>query len=232
MKPFVIFLKRKLEEMLLDQRYFWSGRRKPKIFVIGLNKTGTTSVHRALRREGIKLGDQLVGERLLSAYMKSDFAPILRYCKSARAFQDVPFSFPDTYRHLYEAFSDAKFILTIRDSGEQWVDSHVNFVVKRLGKVPTLEDMKEATYCWKGWMYDVHRTVYGEGVRFDDRQVKMECYHRHKRDVQEFFRDKPDRLLVLNLAQDRAFASFCEFLGIRSAHADFPWANKTGEVKV
>lgn len=225
-KP-ILTVKRTLERIAIHQRYFWYDRFKPKIFCIGLNKTGTTSFHRALHREGMKLGDQVVAERLLSHYMEGDFEPIVRYCKTARAFQDAPFSFPDTYRHLYRAFPDAKFILTLRNSADQWYESLLRFTAQRMGKVPTLADLSESTYCRKGWMYDVHRTLYGEGVEFDNKIVKLEAYNRHAADVQHFFQDKPGRLLVLNMAEKGSFRSFCDFLEIRSTYSDFPWANKT-----
>jgi hypothetical protein len=63
-----------------------------KVFCIGRNKTGTTSMARAVVSLGFKLGKQSRAERLLEDWGKRDFCRIIRYCKSADAFQDIPFS--------------------------------------------------------------------------------------------------------------------------------------------
>lgn len=222
-----IRIKRIILEKKIALHYLLYGRYQPKIFCIGFNKTGTTSLYHALTREGIKVGDQPTGERLLLDYINGNFDPIMQYCKTARAFQDVPFSLPDTYRHLYEAFPNAKFILSVRDSGDQWYESQLRFAEKRLGKVPTLSDLKKDNYIWKGAYYQFHQAVFGEAVEFEDKKTKIEVYNRHMTDVQAFFRDKPGQLLVLNVASEGAFSEFCNFLGIRSKYHEFPWAKKT-----
>jgi|OM-RGC.v1.033516023 hypothetical protein len=72
-----------------------------------------------------------------------------------------------------------------------------------------------------------HQAVFGQGVEFQDREAKIDVYNRHITDVQDFFHDKPDQLLLINVTEEGAFASFCDFLGIRSVHRDFPWANRS-----
>ena len=219
--------KRIILEKKIALHYLLYGRYKPKIFCIGFNKTGTTSLYHALKREGIKVGDQPTAERLLQEYIHGNFDPIVQYCKTARAFQDVPFSLPDTYRYLYEAFPNAKFILSVRDSADQWYESQLRFAEKRLGKVPSLTDLKQWDYCWKGWSLHYHEVIFGKTVEFEDREVKIRAYNQHIMDVQAFFRDKPEQLLVLNVGKGGAFSEFCNFLGIRSKYHEFPWAKKT-----
>ena len=226
-KGSLIGFKRALRNAIVEYRYSLHGRLQPKIFCIGFNKTGTTSLHRALVREGVKVGDQPTAERLLNEYVAGNFEPIVEYCKTARAFQDIPFSLPGTYRPLYRAYPDAKFILSIRDSGEQWFASQIRAASSRLGKVPTLADLKEVEYCWKGWSFEYHQAVFGKAVEFEDREAKIDVYNQHIADVQDFFHGKPDQLLTVNVAEEGAFSAFCEFLGIRSAYSEFPWANQS-----
>lgn len=71
---------------------------------MGFNKTGTTSIKTVLEGLGYELGDQRRGEELLGAWSRRDFGPITRYCKSAQAFQDVPFSLPYNYVSLDQRF--------------------------------------------------------------------------------------------------------------------------------
>ena len=223
-------IKRILRTAWVESRYALFQRRSPKIFCIGFNKTGTTSLYHALLREGFKVGDQPTAERLLASYVDGDFDPIVEYCKTARAFQDVPFSMPDTYRHLYRAYPDAKFILSMRDSANQWYESQLRFAAKRIGHIPTLKDLKESEYCWKSWSYQYHQAVFGNGVEFEDKQAKIQIYEQHIADVQNFFRDKPGQLLVLNVGEEGAFSNFCQFLGIQSRHTAFPWAKRTASL--
>lgn len=224
-------IKRILRTAWVNSRYALFHRNTSKIFCIGFNKTGTTSLYHALLREGLKVGDQPTAERLLASYVDGNFDPIVEYCKTARAFQDVPFSMPNTYRHLCHAFPDAKFILSVRDSGDQWYESQLRFAAKRLGRTPTLKDLKEAEYCWKGWSYQYHQAVFGNGVEFEDKQAKIHTYEQHIADVQNFFRDKPGQLLVLNVGEEGSFSKFCQYLGIRSKHTAFPWAKRTASLR-
>lgn len=204
---------------------------KTKIFVVGRNKTGTTSLKKAFEDLGFPVGDQRVAERLYQDYyFAGDFGPIIRYCKSAQVFQDVPFSAPDTFRHLDKAFPGSKFILTVRDDAEQWYQSISRFHAKkwgRGGRVPTTEDLKEAVYIRKGAPYN---TVRLHGTPDDDpynKEIMIAHYQRHNQDVMDYFRDRPDDLLVINVSDPTAYQRLVEFLGVNSPYDDFPWVNRT-----
>src|SRR5690349_10358789 len=105
-----------------------------KIFCIGSGKTGTTSMGAALASLGFKLADQAIGESLIEDWAKRDFRAIIDHCKSADAFQDVPFSLDYTYAALDQAFPGAKFILTVRESSAEWYESLTRFHTKIVGK--------------------------------------------------------------------------------------------------
>ena len=79
-------------------------KNKPKIFCIGQNKTGTTTIESVLKSFNYKLGNQVQGELLLDTWYERDFKKIIKFCKTAEAFQDVPFSLPYTFQHLDVAF--------------------------------------------------------------------------------------------------------------------------------
>jgi len=79
---------------------FFSNSNTSKIFCIGFNKTGTTTIESVLKSFGYKMGDQVKGERLLNSWLSRDFKPIVELCKTAEAFQDIPFSLPYTYQSV------------------------------------------------------------------------------------------------------------------------------------
>lgn len=208
---------------------------KPKIFGIGNNKTGTTSLRRAMEGLGYTVGDQGVAELMMDQWSKRDFKKIIRYCHTAQFFQDVPFSKPYTFVILDYAFSNSKFILTIRDSPEQWYNSLTKFHAKKWGKegrVPTKEDLQNAFYLYKGWPWDVNRWVYDtpEDNPYE-KEAMIKSYIDYNQSVIEYFRHRPDDLLILNVAEAGAFQKLCDFLGKKAHTSNFPWENKTSEIK-
>ena len=67
---------------------------KEKIFVIGLHKTGTTSLGYCFKELGYQVGDQRKGEKLLEDWSVRKFDRIIEFVHSADVFQDTPFALP------------------------------------------------------------------------------------------------------------------------------------------
>lgn len=68
---------------------------------------------------GYKLARQSKTEMFLDDWAERKFDRIVKYCKTADAFQDVPFSLDYTYQVLGYAFLGSKLILTVRNSAEE-----------------------------------------------------------------------------------------------------------------
>ncbi len=206
-------------------------RKKEKIFCIGLNKTGTTSLEQVLTDFGYSLGDQAKGELLAKDWFQRDFKSIIKYCNSADAFQDIPFSLPFTYVHLDQHFPNAKFILTERDDVDQWYQSLTMFHSRLWAdgnQIPNIGHLKQAKYRYKGFAYDINRMMFATPE--DDpykKEVLTKYYEQHNYSVQEYFRSKPEKLLVINIANDEDYVRLCEFLGKKPIHNGFPHLNKT-----
>lgn len=223
--------KRKIKQNLWE----FKNRNQPKIFGVGNNKTGTTSLKRAMQDIGFRIGDQRTAERLATDWAKRDFKPIVDYCKTAEFFQDVPFSKPFTFVALDQAYPDSKFILTIRDNPEQWYNSLTKFHAKLWGKdgsVPTKEDLKVATYIYKGLPWEMNRYSYDTPENDPyNKDVLIQSYLDYNHQVADYFRHRPNDLLVLNISKPGAYIELCKFLGIKSDKKDFPWENKTDDLK-
>lgn len=213
----------------------WFKKKSPKVFCIGRNKTGTTTIKKTLEDFGYKLGDQREAELLNKFYYDKNFAPIIKYCKKADAFQDVPFSWPETYLQVYKAFPNAKFILTVRESSEVWYNSLVNFHSKihAENKRPTVEDLKNAPYVYKGWAWENRQNVYGFTEADDpyDKEKWIKSYEKYNAEVIEFFKDKPNQLIVIDLSKENSYFELCAFLGKEPLYDNFPWENKTSDIK-
>ncbi|MGX5848059.1 sulfotransferase [Mesorhizobium sp. PL10] len=201
-----------------------------KVFVIGRNKTGTTSLAAALEAVGYRIGSQHQAEALLDDWHRRDFRALIDYCHSADAFQDVPFSLPSTYRALDIAFPGAKFILTVRDSADQWYKSVTTFHAHLMGvdRRPTPADVKQFGYHEPGWLWRQQLYVYGiNEASLYDPEIYKAHYLKHNADVIEYFKDRPQSLLVLNLAHKTAAGNLARFLGIGQLGMTIPHLNAT-----
>lgn len=222
---------RKIKDAVRAHRHAWRVRGRTKYFCIGRNKTGTTSLKVAFEELGFVVGRQRPAERLYDEhYFAGRFEPIIEYCRTAEVFQDVPFSLPETYRYLDGAFPGSKFILSVRDDPEQWYASVVAFQSARFGsdgELPTIEDLRAATYVRPGWALNKLR-LYGTTEQDPyNKQRLIAHYVRHNQDVQEYFSGRPDDLLVVNLAEPEAWSRFLAFVGATSDREAFPWENRT-----
>lgn len=206
---------------------------KQKIFCIGLNKTGTTSLKKVMQEFGYVCGKQSKGEALIYDWARRDFKKIIHYCYSAQFFQDLPFSLPYTYVSLDQAFPNSKFILTIRENPEVWYKSLTNFHAKMWGRdrrIPTKEDLQNACYGKKGRPWEANRIIYKtpENDPYNKDEL-IDFYIQHNKNVMEYFRHRVEDLLILNVANNNAFPKLCDFLGLEKEERSFPWENKTNK---
>ncbi len=202
-----------------------------KIFCVGRNKTGTTSLTKAFQDLDFKIGNQTHAEELFDKhFFKNEFEPILKYCETAEFFQDIPFSYLPTVFKIDERFPNSKFILTIRSTAEEWYNSLVRFHSKLFGKdgrIPNYEDLENAEYLRKGFMLhviEIHGTTIHDPY---NKKIMINHYNNHNNMIIKYFKHRPNDLLVINLAHKDSYPKFLKFLNIDSIHNNFPWENKT-----
>jgi hypothetical protein len=208
----------------------WRAAGRRKVFCLGRNKTGTTSLAAALRSLGLVVGLQAPAEKLFPDWVRRDYRRIIRFCRTAQAFQDIPFNLPGMYAVLDCCFPGSRFVLTVRESSESWVESYLRWQIKIYGQgtLPTADLLKSSPYCYPGFAYETKKYVYQ--TPDDDlynRQQLIEHYERYNQNVREYFARKPEDLLVLNVGEPGAYRRLSEFLGVPPREADFPWENRT-----
>jgi len=201
-----------------------------KIFAIGRNKTGTTSIGRALSDLGYRLGSQREAERLIEDWAQRKFHSIVDFCKTADAFQDAPFSYDYTYQAMDYAFPGSRFILTVRKDGEEWYESVTRFHTKLVGKgrLPTPDDLKQFPLNGKGWLWRTQQVIYGINERtLYDKELYIRHYEMHNMRVKDYFRYRQDDLLVLNLSDPDSMDVLCRFLGKPVSRKRMPHLNRS-----
>jgi hypothetical protein len=182
------------------------------------------------------VGDQRSAELLMENWGMRDFRKLIRYCHTADAFQDVPFSYHYTFQAMDAAFPGSKFILSIRDSDEQWYQSVVRFQSMRLEsrigvrRIPTISDIKNDPYVKLGWIWRNRELLghdHNEPYSIQDRQDLMDYYNRHNELVKDYFRHRPKDLLVINLAEADAMQRLCRFMGKPFQEQKMPKLNQS-----
>lgn len=209
-------------------------KQKSKIFCIGQNKTGTTSLQKFFQDHGFKVGDQPTAELLIDDYIARNWKPILKYCETAEVFQDIPFSNDYLYVILDHHFPNAKFILTERDSPEQWYNSITKFHSKLFGKngnIPTKKDLQDGTYRYKGFIWKSFKEKYGE-IEGDiyNKENLIKLYLERNTQIKHYFKNKAN-FLALNLSQADAVQKLADFVGVTPKYQTMPWENKTEKMK-
>lgn len=174
---------------------------KSKVFCIGFHKTGTTSLEKALELLGYRVTGSFGTRDPNIADKVHDMADelVARY----DAFQDNPW--PVLYRDMDEKYPGSKFILTMR-SPESWISSQVR-------------DFGLRETPMRQW-------IYGVGCPEGNEDVYVARYERHNREVLEYFRERPDDLLILDLPRGDGWPELCAFLGEPAPDKPFPHANK------
>ena len=198
-----------------------------KVFCIGLNKTGTTSLSKYMERHGFTCSDQIIGELLLTKYASGDHREFLDHCKSAEFFQDIPFRIPGCHKILMKAFPEAKFILTLRNSAEVWYKSLVTYHRKVFGVPLDSHQLKAAKYRYPGFAWEANRILYSSPPSDPYKKENLiSDYETHKAQVMRDFAGK-ENLLVVCIEDPEAPHKISEFLNLEMVITKMPWLNKT-----
>lgn len=179
-----------------------------KVFGIGLGRTGTRSLNEALNILGIKAihwpRDRRVFELLSNGIYR---LPILEEYQAITDIVAAPY-----YAQFDREYPGSKFILTVREK-ESWLAS----VAKNVGsaedyRVPN-DMLSEAQKFFRAGTYGAYRF---------SRERFSYVYDLHVRNVRDYFRDRPESLLVLNICAGEGWELLCPFLGRSIPNVPFP----------
>lgn len=176
-----------------------------KVFVIGLSKTGTSTLKSMLST----LGYRVCGPRkdLLAAVRRGQISSIDETLAAYSAFEDWPW--PLVYRYVFEKYrSNAFFILTVRQDEEAWFQS--------------IENHGYGTRIFRS-MTD----AYGYYRPFGRRAEFCQIYNGHNQEARDFFACHPSQFIEFCLEKGDGWEKLCQFLGHPIPHVSVPHRNKT-----
>ncbi|CAN5901047.1 hypothetical protein BH24DEI2_BH24DEI2_14060 [soil metagenome] len=174
-----------------------------KVFGIGLSKTGTKTLGICLQRLGYDHFSWNPDFTL--QVLRGDLSEAARVAHRHDSFDDLPW--PSLYKLMDEHFPDAKFVLTVRENPDVWYRSLVRHA-----------EYKGAT--------EERKLFYGHEIPHGYRREDVALYEQHSRDVQTYFKDRPDKLLVICWKRERDWTQLCDFLGVAAPDEPLPHANK------
>ncbi|NOK59854.1 MAG: hypothetical protein GFH27_549291n46 [Chloroflexi bacterium AL-W] len=182
-----------------------------KIFGIGLSKTGTKSLSKALEvlgyqtkhfpliRENVEQGDYDL--KLLEQYDALTDAPIAAL-------------FP----HLDTRHPGSRFILTVRNR-EDWLRSCERYFTLR-DSVRRQQGVIDRTHFWRLLIFGCYE-FHSERFTY--------VYERHIREVSWYFSQRPDDLLIIDICGGQGWEYLCPFLAMPIPTQPFPHENKTND---
>ena len=179
----------------------------PKVFGIGLSKTGTSSLAHALEILGYRTKDYPGIVR----YARGELSSIdLEVIDSHDAVTDTPI--PSFYRELDTRYPNSKFILTIRER-EGWLKSCKKQFTQKLTEKQN----------------DAHKKLFVDlyGTDVFDEQMFSVGYERFVGEALNFFENRTKDLLVMDIAAGEGWEKLCAFLGKPMPEVPFPKANVT-----
>lgn len=189
-----------------------------RIFGIGFQRTGTTSLQTAFESLGFDSGHWVSADWSRTIWQEMNRWGRSRTLEKYQALCDNPI--PILYRKLDVAYPGSKFVLTIRDEDE-WIESVRQFW--------TYEGNPQRwTWDTDGFSHKMHSIIYGT-PDFDEK-IFRERYRRHNMEIISYFHGRDD-LLVLNVGS-ACVSELCKFLDHPVTYGRFPHKNKSPRIQV
>jgi hypothetical protein len=178
---------------------------RPRIFGIGLNKTGTSTLDKALTILGfssLHFGGQAAHDAVKRAI--DEAVPLLTYLDQRYdAYSDIGL-LSRRFRMLDAQYPGSKFILTVRPM-EAWIDSRRRHVQRNVARQ-------------SAGQYD------GTFVVVDEKKWEAE-WQLHMSRAHQYFVGRDD-LLEVDFTRQSEWQPLCDFLGVSVPSRNFPWVNR------
>ncbi|MDO5655741.1 MAG: sulfotransferase [Flavobacteriaceae bacterium] len=183
----------------------WKGNQR--IFILSLQKTGTTSTGDFFVHFGYPVvRSDLAQLRHWNAYWyQGEFEKIFQdtVFKNHQVFEDAPFWATDFYQILYKKFPDAKFVLLTRNS-QKWFDSlakHGN------GKAP-------GNAQFHARIYGIPEAVEKDFNIYDHQTHYLEFYEKRNQEIIHYFDSKQAEFIHIQLEDPLKWQKLATFAGL------------------
>ena len=178
---------------------------KQKVFGIGLQRTGTTTLMECLRAVDYKVAE--FNFDLLYNYRMYNDIPTILYMMNFDAAQDLPYALQ--YKSLDRAFPNSKFILTVRKDEETWYKSKMYHGLR--GEPHHIRNK-----------VNINLMAHGKPVALTDKDFFIQRYKYHNLAVRTYFNRRPDDLLIVCWENGDTYEDVYKFLGLKEPYPEMP----------
>lgn len=179
-----------------------------KIFIIGLPRTGTSSVCATLLDMGYKV---------------AHCANTMRSIEAADVIGDTP-AYCD-YKKLDKKYPGSKFIYLDREI-EKWLPS-IKYLLHRMHP-----GLTASTDGFHPTVKRCYRNIFKQldcATLFSDSHLTS-CYTLHKHKVFKYFSDRKSDFLAIDISEDGSHRKMQSFLGVDCTSESFPTLNSNGQI--
>ena len=106
-------------------------------------------------------------------------------------------------------YPDARFIITVRDM-KSWLESCQSHWKRRPKREPMQMQNRKRIY----------------GIMYFDPKIFEKVYRKHLARVIEYFKDRPGKLLVIDICGGEGYKELCAFLDVPVIEEKFPHRNR------
>jgi len=179
---------------------------RPKIFCVGLSRTGTTTFNAVMTKLGFlaRSGPSGLG---LALHERGRFDDICAIADQYDCLCDLPY--PLLYEKLAERYPDSLFVLTTRSSEDKWLES---LRALNLRNGPT----------------EAFRTAYGCYEVAGHEDQLRDLYRSHNESVRQFFAGS-DRFVEVCWERGDGMQKIAALLGIDASDSSVPIANASAD---
>ena len=203
-----------------------------KLFGIGFNKTGTTSLNSIFKYLGYDCPNQQEQEiRIVKQLYNGNFDPLINFVGKYDAFQDQPFSQGVTYSQVDALFPNSKFIITVRNK-ENWYNSLIRFQVNGILKFAgenNIDSADELTfkdkelYLYKNYIYENKKRhvtkIIDYKIHYDwslvyNKEHLIKMYEDRNKQIIKYFANRPNDLLIIDIENEKDISKILKFLDL------------------
>ena len=186
---------------------------RPKVFGIGLPKTGTTTLAECMRILGYK--HHTYDMDLAASYVRSsDPSQVISRARRFESFDDWPWQV--AYRELDSAFPGSRFISTRRTDVETYLESERRHRLK-LGYLAPTQVPRPS------WWDALVPDLFGQF----DRELHRHLYEQHYAGIDDHFHGRESDVLRVCWEEGDGWPELCDFLGRPRPDVPFPHANSS-----
>jgi hypothetical protein len=181
-----------------------------KVFGIGLSRTGTKSLTISLKQLGFNIVHYPNDTKTLQELMAANYdLSILQDCDGITDITVAAY-----YPQLDQLFPNSKFILTVREK-ESWLKA----IEAHWHNKPVFDTNPDNEDKMRLRRF-LRLAVYGTYTFNADRLAYV--YDWHHKNVMDYFKDRPESLLVLNICGGEGWEVLCPFLERSILQEEFP----------